>query len=52
MVKWKYLYDPNYLFARCIFMDLQLEPLPYHFYNTLGFDAEHIDYVDCTLYFL
>lgn len=27
-------------YARCIFMDLQLELLPYHYYNTLGFDAE------------
>ncbi|MFC4770339.1 transposase, partial [Effusibacillus consociatus] len=27
-------------------MDLQLELLPYHYYNTLGFDAELIDYID------
>lgn len=27
-------------------MDLQLELLPYHYYNTLGFDMELIDYVD------
>ncbi len=27
-------------------MELQLELLPYHYYNTLGFDAELIDYVD------
>ena len=27
-------------------MDLQLELLPYHYYNTLGFDAEPIDYID------
>jgi Transposase domain (DUF772)/Transposase DDE domain len=26
-------------------MDLQLELLPYHYYNTLGFDAELIDYI-------
>jgi hypothetical protein len=27
-------------------MDLQLELLPYQYYNTLGFDAELIDYID------
>lgn len=27
-------------------MDLQLELLPYHYYNTLGFDAELIDYIN------
>jgi len=27
-------------------MDLQLELLPYHYYNTLVFDAELIDYID------
>lgn len=27
-------------------MELQLELLPYHYYNTLGFDAELIDYVN------
>lgn len=27
-------------------MELQLELLPYHYYNTLGFDAELIDYID------
>jgi len=27
-------------------MDLQLELLPYHYYNTLGFDVELIDYID------
>lgn len=27
-------------------MDLQLELLPYHYYNTLGFDAELINYID------
>lgn len=27
-------------------MDMQLELLPYHYYNTLGFDAELIDYID------
>lgn len=27
-------------------MDLQLVLLPYHYYNTLGFDAELIDYID------
>jgi len=27
-------------------MDLQLELLPYHYYNTLGFDAELIDFID------
>ena len=27
-------------------MDLQLELLPYHYYNTLGFDSELIDYID------
>lgn len=27
-------------------MDLQLELLPYHYYNTLGFDTELIDYID------
>ncbi len=27
-------------------MDLQLELLPYHYYNTLGFDEELIDYID------
>ena len=27
-------------------MDFQLELLPYHYYNTLGFDPEFIDYVD------
>jgi hypothetical protein len=32
--------------ARCIFMDLQLELLPYHYYNILGFGAELIDYID------
>jgi hypothetical protein len=28
------------------FMDLQLELLPYYYYNTLGFDTELIDYID------
>jgi hypothetical protein len=28
-------------------MDLQLELLSYHYYNTLGFDAELIDYSHC-----
>jgi hypothetical protein len=32
-----------YQYARCIFMDLQLELLPYHYYNTLGFDVELIE---------
>jgi hypothetical protein len=32
--------------ARCIFMDLQLELLPYHYYNILGFEAELIDYIE------
>lgn len=27
-------------------MDMQLELLPYHYYNTLGFDVELIDYID------
>jgi hypothetical protein len=27
-------------------MELQLELLPYHYYNTLGFDAELIDYIN------
>jgi hypothetical protein len=27
-------------------MDMQLELLPYHYYNTLGFDVELIDYMD------
>ncbi|MBD2848686.1 transposase [Paenibacillus sp. IB182496] len=27
-------------------MELQLELLPYHYYNTLGFDPELIDYID------
>ncbi|WP_171685174.1 hypothetical protein [Paenibacillus planticolens] len=27
-------------------MDLQLELLHYHYYNTLGFDAELIDYFE------
>lgn len=27
-------------------MDLQLELIPCHYYNTLGFDAELIDYID------
>jgi hypothetical protein len=27
-------------------MDLQLELLPYHYYNTPGFDPELIDYID------
>ncbi|MCL5780543.1 MAG: hypothetical protein M1119_06435 [Firmicutes bacterium] len=27
-------------------MELQLELLPYHYYNTLGFDVELIDYVN------
>lgn len=27
-------------------MDLQLELLPFHYYNTLGFDVELIDYID------
>ncbi|KIY23826.1 MULTISPECIES: transposase [Mesobacillus] len=27
-------------------MDLQLELLPYHYYNTLGFDVELIDYIN------
>ena len=27
-------------------MDLQLELLPYHYYNILGFDAEFIDYIN------
>lgn len=27
-------------------MEMQLELLPYHYYNTLGFDAELIDYID------
>ncbi|CAM4174047.1 hypothetical protein L1N85_13800 [Paenibacillus alkaliterrae] len=27
-------------------MELQLELLPYHYNNTLGFDAELIDYID------
>ncbi|MCM3763322.1 hypothetical protein M3212_21780, partial [Alkalihalobacillus oceani] len=26
-------------------MDMQLELLPYHYYNTLGFDVELIDYI-------
>lgn len=27
-------------------MDLQLELVPFHYYNTLGFDVELIDYID------
>ncbi|MCJ7841112.1 hypothetical protein MUB24_09415 [Lederbergia sp. NSJ-179] len=27
-------------------MELQLELIPFHYYNTLGFDAELIDYID------
>ena len=27
-------------------MTLQLQLLPYYYYNTLGFDAELIDYID------
>ena len=27
-------------------MDMQLELLPYHYYSTLGFDVELIDYID------
>ncbi|MFZ3591930.1 transposase, partial [Bacillus sp. DJP31] len=27
-------------------MDMQLELLPYHYYNTLGFDVELIDYIN------
>ncbi|ASA24893.1 hypothetical protein [Paenibacillus donghaensis] len=27
-------------------MELQLELLPYHYYTTLGFDPELIDYID------
>lgn len=27
-------------------MELQLELIPYHYYNTLGFDVELIDYID------
>lgn len=27
-------------------MEMQLELLPYHYYNTLGFDVELIDYID------
>ncbi|MBE1554509.1 hypothetical protein [Sporosarcina limicola] len=27
-------------------MDLQLELLPYHYDNTLGFDVELIDYIN------
>lgn len=27
-------------------MDMQLELLPYHYYNTLDFDVELIDYIN------
>lgn len=40
------LNNPNSQFARCIFIELQLELIPYHYYNTLGFDVELIDYID------
>jgi hypothetical protein len=36
----------KYQFARSIFMDMQLELLPYHYYNILGFDVELIDYIN------
>ncbi|MCI0184458.1 hypothetical protein [Sulfoacidibacillus ferrooxidans] len=46
MVKWTYHNHHSTKDARCIFIDLQLELLPYHHYTTLGFDEELIDYID------
>lgn len=41
------LNNPNSQFAEVHFsIELQLELIPYHYYNTLGFDVELIDYID------